>query len=75
MTKEEQNRIIKDALSRNLRKSTEIPEDIGGLYANWVRSKVQEASAQLIQTQGPQAVQGQPNQPGEEEQQPQGGTE
>ena len=72
MTKEEQNRIIKDALSRNLRKSTEIPEDIGGLYANWVRSKVQEASAQLVQTQGPQAVQGQP---GEEEQQPQGGTE
>lgn len=72
MTKEEQNKIIKDALSRNLRKATEIPEDIGGLYANWVRSKVKQASAQLVQTQGPQAAQGQP---GEEQQQPQGGTE
>ena len=75
MTKEEQNRIIKDALSRNLRKTTEIPEDIGGLYANWVRSKVKEVSAQLVQTQGPQGQQATQGQPEEEEQQPQGGTE
>lgn len=74
MTKEEQNKIIKDALSRNLRKTTEIPEDIGGLYANWVRSKVKEASAQLVQTQGPQAAQTAQGQP-DKEQQPQGGTE
>ena len=54
MTKEEQNQIIKDAWVRNLRKENDIPEDIGGLYVNWVRNMIAQASAQLQQSQGPQ---------------------
>lgn len=49
MTKEEQNMIIKDALVRNLRKENEIPEDIGGIYKNWLLGKIQQASSQLQQ--------------------------
>lgn len=49
MTKEEQNRIIKDSLIRNLQKETEIPTDIGIIYKNWLVSKIQQASAQLQQ--------------------------
>lgn len=49
MTKEEQNNIIKDALTRNLRKENEIPEDIGGIYKNWLIGKIKQASAQLQQ--------------------------
>lgn len=49
MTKEEQNMIIKDSLVRNLRKENEIPEDIGGIYKNWLLGKIQQASAQLQQ--------------------------
>lgn len=47
MTKEEQNQVIKDAWVRNLRKETDIPENIGNIYKNWVISKVKSASAQL----------------------------
>lgn len=53
MTKQEQNQIIKDALVNNLQKETEIPNDIGEIYKNWVLGKVQEASAQLQQQQAP----------------------
>lgn len=59
MTKEEQNQIIKDAWVRNLQKEADIPEDIGNIYKNWVLTKIQEASAQLIQTQGPAPEQSQ----------------
>lgn len=51
MTKEEQNAIIKEAWVRNLRKHNDIPEDIGDIYKNWVRNKIKQASAQLVQTQ------------------------
>lgn len=47
MTKEEQNQIIKDALVRNLRKETEIPDDIGSIYKNWLLGKIQQAAPQL----------------------------
>lgn len=47
MTKEEMNQVIKDAMVRNLRKETNIPDDIGNTYKKWVLSKVQLASAQL----------------------------
>lgn len=47
MTKEEQNQIIKDALVRNLRKETEIPDDIGNIYKNWLLGKIQQAAPQL----------------------------
>ena len=36
MTKGEQNQIIKESLVRNLQKETEIPEDIGEIYKNWL---------------------------------------
>lgn len=54
MTKEEQNQIIKDTWVRNLQKENDIPESVGEIYRNWVLGKIQEASAQLTQTQGPQ---------------------
>lgn len=57
MTKEEQNQIIKDAWVRNLQKETDIPENIGEIYKNWVRSIVIQASQQLTaeaQQQTPQ---------------------
>lgn len=47
MTKEDQNQIIKDALVRNLRKETEIPDDIGNIYKNWLLGKIQQAAPQL----------------------------
>lgn len=47
MTKEDQNQIIKDALVRNLRKETEIPDDIGNIYRNWLLGKIQQAAPQL----------------------------
>lgn len=47
MTKEDQNQIIKDALIRNLRKETEIPDDIGNIYKNWLLGKIQQAAPQL----------------------------
>ena len=68
MTKEEQNQIIKDAWVRNLQKETDIPEDIGNIYRNWVLAKIQEASAQLIQTQGPAPEQQQSQEQGQQEQ-------
>lgn len=53
MTKEEQQTIIKEAMVRNLRKHDDIPEDIGLIYQNWVLSKIQQASSQLIQQTEP----------------------
>lgn len=47
MTKEEQNKIIKDAWIRNLQKEDDIPANIGEIYKNWLLGKIQEASAQL----------------------------
>lgn len=49
MTKQEQNQIIKDAWTRNLQKGTDIPENIGTIYRNWVQTKIQQVSAQLQQ--------------------------
>lgn len=47
MTKEEQNQIIKDTWMRNLRKETELPDNIGSVYRSWVIGKVRQAGAQL----------------------------
>ena len=60
MTKEEQNAIIKEAWVRNLR------EDIGDIYKNWVRNKIKQASAQLVQTQSTGGEQDQAQQPQQE---------
>lgn len=49
MTKEEQNQIIKDKLVESLQKEKDIPEDIGGIYKNWLLGKIQQASEQLKQ--------------------------
>lgn len=49
MTKEQQNQIIKDAMARNLQKQTDIPEDIGTTYQNWLLGKIKQASEQLAQ--------------------------
>lgn len=54
MTKDEQNRIIKEAWVRNLRKEKDIPSNIGELYANWVRNIVSQASTEM---KGPPAPQ------------------
>lgn len=51
MTKEEQNQIIKDAWVRNLQKRTDIPEDIGNVYKNWLLGKIAQASQQMMQAQ------------------------
>lgn len=67
MTKEEQNQIIKDAWVRNLRKQDSIPEDIGDLYANWVRNLIVQANAQL--TQETQPMQNVQNESGSQENQ------
>ena len=53
MTKEEQQTIIKEAMVRNLRKHDDIPEDIGLIYQNWILSKIQQASSQLVQQTEP----------------------
>lgn len=66
MTKEEQNAIIKEAWVRNLRKHNDIPEDIGDIYKNWVRNKIKQASAQLVQTQSTGGEQDQAQQPQQE---------
>ncbi|MBR6135613.1 MAG: hypothetical protein IKQ22_03915 [Clostridia bacterium] len=47
MTKEQQNQIIKDAWVRNLQKEGDIPEDIAGIYKNWVLTLIQKVSDQL----------------------------
>ena len=54
MTKEEQNQIIKDKWVEHLQRSDDIPESIGEIYKNWLIGKIQQASSQLTQTQGPQ---------------------
>lgn len=66
MTKEEQNAIIKEAWVRNLRKHNDIPEDIGDIYKNWVRNKIKQASAQLVQTQSTDEQAAQAQQPQQE---------
>lgn len=58
MTKGEQNQIIKESLVRNLQKETEIPEDIGEIYKNWLIGKIQQASSQLQQSAQPAEEQG-----------------
>lgn len=63
MTKEEQNQIIKNKWVEHLQREDNIPESVGEIYRNWLLGKIQQASAQLTQTQGPQ------NQGGEEQQQ------
>ena len=68
MTKEEQNTIIKEAWVRNLQKKTEIPEDIGNVYKNWLLGKIAQASQQM-QQQAQQSQQGQAPQQGQEQQQ------
>lgn len=65
MTKEEMNQVIKDAMVRNLRKETDIPDDIGSKYKNWVLGKVQLANAQLKE-QATQQAQAQTQEQGEE---------
>jgi hypothetical protein len=62
MTKEEQNQIIKSAWVRALQKENDIPDNIGEIYKNWVLTKIQQASDQLTQTQGPQGEQDQQQQ-------------
>lgn len=57
MTKEEQNKIIKDAMVRNLQKEEDIPESIGDTYRNWLAGKIQQASAQLQQPAQPEQEQ------------------
>lgn len=54
MTREEQNQIIKDKWVEHLQRSDDIPESIGEIYKNWLIGKIQQASSQLTQTQGPQ---------------------
>ena len=54
MTKEEQNQIIKDKLVEHLQREDSIPESVGEIYRNWLLGKIQQASSQLTQTQGPQ---------------------
>lgn len=63
MTKEEQNQIIKDAWVRNLQKRTDIPEDIGNVYKNWLLGKIAQASQQMMQQA--QQQQGQQDQGGQ----------
>lgn len=62
MTKEEQNQIIKDKWVEHLQRSDDIPESIGEIYKNWLIGKIQQASSQLTQTQGPQEPQEQDSQ-------------
>lgn len=70
MTKEEQNQIIKDAWVRNLRKETDIPENIGNIYKNWVIGKVKAANSQLQEPAQPaQPAQQQEQAPEQEQQQ------
>ncbi|MBD5398451.1 hypothetical protein HDR60_03020 [bacterium] len=54
MTKEEQNQIIKDKWVENLQREKDIPDSVGEIYRNWLLGIIQQASAQLLQTQGPQ---------------------
>lgn len=57
MTKQEQNQIIKDKWVEHLQRSDDIPESIGEIYKNWLIGKIQQASSQLTQVQGPQGEQ------------------
>lgn len=54
MTKEEQNQIIKDKMVEHLQRENDVPDSIGEIYKNWLLGKVQQASEQLKQKQGPQ---------------------
>ena len=67
MTKEEQNQIIKDAWVRNLQKRTDIPEDIGNVYKNWLLGKIAQASQQMMQAQQQQGQQDQGGQASQEQ--------
>lgn len=60
MTKEEQNNIITEAWTRNLRKGTNIPENIGTMFTSWLRGLIKQANEQILiaEQQGP-AQQGQ----------------
>lgn len=57
MTKQEQNQIIKDKWVEHLQRSDDIPESIGEIYKTWLIGKIQQASSQLTQVQGPQGEQ------------------
>lgn len=61
MTKEEQNQIIKDAWVRNLQKEGNIPEDIAGIYRNWVLTLIQKVSDQLKPQPKDQGTEGKEN--------------
>lgn len=62
MTKEEQNAIIKETWTRNLRKETDLPTNIGTVYINWLREKIVVACNQLLskRPQGEQQMSEQP---------------
>ena len=59
MTKEEQNSIITEAWTRNLRKHKDIPENVGIMYVSWLRNLIKQASQMLMNEQAGQANQGQ----------------